>query len=69
MKMLRVDRVEDRSAQPRQHAISHAAARPAATWAQKAPVKHVKAKPRKRRKGLISKLFEEAFDVIEDIFD
>jgi len=23
----------------------------------------------KRRKGLMSKLFEEAFDVIEDIFD
>ncbi len=38
------------------------------------PRKAKKAKPpkyhkRKRRKSLMSKLFEEAFDVIEDIFD
>ena len=26
-------------------------------------------KKRKRRKGLVKKFFEEAFDVIEDIFD
>lgn len=26
-------------------------------------------KPRKRRKSLMSKVFEEAFDIIEDIFD
>ena len=28
-----------------------------------------KAKPKKRRKGLFSKLIEEAFDAVEDIFD
>ena len=26
-------------------------------------------KPKKRRRSLMSKVFEEAFDVIEDIFD
>jgi hypothetical protein len=28
-----------------------------------------KRKPKKKRKGLFSKVMEEAFDVIEDIFD
>lgn len=31
--------------------------------------KKVKSKGKKRRKGAMSRLFEEAFDVIEDIFD
>ena len=31
--------------------------------------KHAKAKKAKRRKGLARRFFEEAFDVLEDIFD
>ena len=35
------------------------------------PYKAKKSRPakRKRRKGLVKKIFEEAFDVLEDIFD
>ncbi|MDK3075700.1 hypothetical protein QO034_21780 [Sedimentitalea sp. JM2-8] len=69
LKMLRADRVNGQPARERRHGVSHAQIGPAATWAQRTPVKPVKTKPRKRRKGLMSKLFEEAFDVIEDLLD
>lgn len=69
LKMLRADRVNSQPAPDRRHGISHASISPSATWAQKTPARPVKSKPRKRRKGLMSKLFEEAFDVIEDLLD
>ena len=60
MKILRADRVAAPAAQPR----------PVRAAATGAPM-HKRAKPKKakRRKGLMSKLMEEAFDAIEDIFD
>jgi len=54
MKMLR----RDPAPQPRHAAPVH----------RQVPTK-VKAKPPKRRKGFLRKVFEEAIDAIEDIFD
>jgi len=36
---------------------------------QARPSPSLKTKPRKKRKKLIKKVFEEAFDILEDIFD
>ncbi|MEP3334260.1 hypothetical protein [Sedimentitalea sp.] len=54
LKMLRKDRSGDRELTPRKTAK---------------PTKVRKSKSRKKRKSVFSKLFDEAFDVIEDIFD
>ncbi len=66
MKMLRKDREGPRELVPpsrvREVAVPAKAHKPRKAKPER-PVK------RKRRKGLMSKLFEEAFDVIEDIFD
>lgn len=64
LKMLRSDTVGDRELRPRPKP-----ARPMQAAYSDRPVKPKKNKPRKRRKGLVAKIFEEAFDVIEDIFD
>lgn len=59
MKMLRSERLpvrQDRAAPPSDRSVPQ---RPVAP----------RKKPKKRRKGLLRKLAEEAFDVIEDIFD
>lgn len=63
MKMLRKDREGPRELVPTSRVRAPQPAKPG----KMAPPKPVKRK--KRRKGFMSKLFEEAFDVIEDIFD
>ncbi len=57
LKMLRKDRGGDRELLPQRRVKSANPAKPR------------KAKPKKKRKSVFSKLFDEAFDVIEDIFD
>ncbi len=57
LKMLRKDRSGDRELTPRRPSTPPRAVKPR------------KSKSRKRRKSVLSKLFDEAFDVIEDIFD
>jgi hypothetical protein len=51
------------------HAISHQpqAAKPRRMAAAPAPLKSYR--PRRRRKGMLRWLAEEAFDLVEDIFD
>ena len=65
LKMLRADKAGAReTVSPRQPRPKPAAAtRPAR------PAKPAKRKKGKRRKGVMSKVLEEAFDLIEDIFD
>ena len=62
MKMLRKDRDGPRDLVPSSRARLDGPPK---------PYKSKKSKPakRKRRKGLLKEIFEEAFDVIEDIFD
>ena len=62
MKMLRKDRSGPRELVP----PSRVRMEPEPKRKKPKPSKPYK---RKRRKGLMSKLFEEAFDVIDDIFD
>lgn len=57
LKMLRTDRSGDRELTPR----------PSTKSAK--PPKTRRSKSRKKRKSAFSKLFDDAFDVIEDIFD
>lgn len=65
MKMLRKDREVGRSRAPSTSAYHETRSK------QKKPKKSKPAKAyrQKRRKGLMHKIFEEAFDAIEDIFD
>lgn len=65
MKMLRKDRAGPRDL------VQPSRVRTEPEPKRKKPKKHKTPKSyrRKRRKGLMSKIFEEAFDVIEDIFD
>ena len=65
MKMLRKDRNGPRELVPPSRVRSQPEAKPKKPKKSKPPRSH----KRKRRKGLMTKLFEEAFDVIEDIFD
>lgn len=61
LKMLRTSKTGDREL--RQRPAISGKARSAK------PVKTRQPKPRKRRKSLMSRVFEEAFDAIDDIFD
>jgi len=65
MKMLRTDRHGPRELVPPSRVRADAPAKPRKPKKSHPP----KSYKRKRRKGLMSKIFEEAFDVIEDIFD
>lgn len=65
MKMLRKDRAGPRELVPPSLVRAEPAPKPRKHKVPK-PAKYAK---RKRRKGLMTKIFEEAFDVIEDIFD
>lgn len=59
LKMLRKERSGDRETVPANRVRTRPPAQP----------RYEKPKKRKRRKSLMKKVFEEAFDVIEDIFD
>lgn len=65
MKMLRKDRSGPRELVPPSRVRADAAPKPKKRKKSEPPRPY----KRKRRKGVMSKLFEEAFDVIEDIFD
>jgi hypothetical protein len=65
LKMLRKDRDGPRELVPPSRVRSGAPSKPKRSKKSHRP----KPAKRKRRKGLMSKIFEEAFDVIEDIFD
>ena len=68
LKMLRTDKAADTGSMPKRSAGRPAPVRGA--WAgATGPARPRKSKSKKRRKGVMSKLLEEAFDVLEDIFD
>ena len=62
LKRMRKDRVQDDEVVERPTPVDH-------TRRQMQQRPKVQKKSRKRRKGLFHKVLEEAFDVIEDIFD
>ncbi|MCL3882346.1 hypothetical protein [Marivita sp. GX14005] len=72
MKMLRRDAVEARVARPEHYPdrpVRQRKRAPAPDW-NRGPRKGYKTrKNRKKRKGLAVRVLEEAFDIIEDIFD
>ncbi len=68
LKMLRKDKVGERElVQPSRIRVRPKDPIAGGKWEPKPRVK--KAKYRKKRKGFLKWAFEEAFDVIEDIFD
>lgn len=60
MKMLKKVRVQDNETLGRHRAVDHR---------RYDAQKYERFKPKKRRKGLLAKFAEEAFDILEDIFD
>ncbi len=74
LKMLRKDKSGDRELRPRPRACGRkptgfAPVARISRLTEKAAGRSGAGKKRKRRKSRMSKLFEEAFDVLEDLFD
>ncbi len=68
LKMLRRDPVADPARSPSGRPPPAARTNPGAAPSRKS-VKKARHKPRKKRKGLIYKLMEEAWDAVEDLLD